>query len=325
MQIEDQLSAAIPEALAGKRLDQALAQMYPDFSRSRLQKWIKSGFVMVDGEQPRTRDTVYGGELVEIALEIQEETQWQPENIPLSIVYEDEAILVVNKPAGLVVHPGAGNLHGTLSNALLYYAPELKAVPRAGIVHRLDKDTSGLLVVARNHQAHHSLVQQLGERSVKREYLAIVQGVLTAGGTVDEPIGRHPKNRLRMAVLDPMRPGGHTAKEAISHYRVESKFSFHTLVRVSLETGRTHQIRVHMAYLHHPLVGDPVYGGRFRRPAGCSDRLAQALQQFKRQALHATQLGLLHPQSGEPMLWQVQMPEDMQHLISLLENEHDFQ
>lgn len=300
--------------MAGMRVDQALAELFPDFSRSRLQKWIKDGFVLVDGQKWRPKDSVIGGELIELLVAVDDETQWEAEPIALNIVYEDEQIIVINKPAGLVVHPGAGNKHGTLSNGLLHYFADIAIVPRAGIVHRLDKDTSGLLVVAKTLTAHKTLVEQLQKRDVKREYLALCNNVMTAGGTVDAPIGRHPTNRLRMAVRD-------NGKPAISHYRVEQRYRAHTLVRVNLDTGRTHQIRVHMAYIGYPLVGDVVYGGRLKIPPGSHEEFASALRNFKRQALHATSLGLQHPTSREWMQWQAEMPEDMQNLIEFAEQD----
>jgi len=293
-----------------------LAEIIPDFSRSRLQKWIKSGLVLVNGEQLRARDTVVGGELVELAIEIDEETSWKAEDIPLDVIFEDEQIIVVNKPAGMVVHPGAGNSSGTLSNALLYHHRQLVSVPRAGIVHRLDKDTSGLLVVAKTLSAHKNLVEQLQQRTVMREYLAFCYGVMTAGGTVDAPIGRHPTNRLRMAVRD-------NGKPAITHYRVKQRFRAHTLVQVNLETGRTHQIRVHMSYIHYPLVGDLIYGGRLRLPPDCSDEFAQQLRSFRRQALHATALELNHPHTGETLRYNADMPQDMKLLIDAAQRDSD--
>lgn len=298
----------IPEELAGKRLDQALAQLFPDYSRARLQRWVKEGQVTVNERQMRPRDTVYTGDhIVLVALQT-EETTWRAQELPLNIIYEDAAVLVINKPPGLVVHPGAGNMDGTLSNALLHHAPELESVPRAGIVHRIDKDTSGLLVVARTLKSQKSLVDQLQARAFEREYQAVVLGVMTAGGTVDAPIGRHPKNRLRQAVV----PGG---KEAITHYRVLERFRAHTYICVKLETGRTHQIRVHMTHINYPLVGDPTYGGRLRIPAGATPELEAVLRGFKRQALHAARLGIRHPDSGELMSWEAPLPEDMQALL----------
>ncbi|WAR44811.1 23S rRNA pseudouridine(1911/1915/1917) synthase RluD [Methylomonas rapida] len=311
------LTARVPDELAGMRLDQCLAEMFPDYSRSKLQTWIKAGRVLVDGEPMKGRDKLDGGEEIELDAEAEQVVEYDAEDIPLDIVYEDDALLIVNKPAGLVVHPAVGNWTGTLVNALLNHAPSLDTLPRAGIVHRIDKDTSGLLMVAKTLQAHSSLIEQLQERTINREYLALVKGWMTAGGTVDEPIGRHPVDRKRNAVR---RDG----KEAVTHYRLEQRFKRHTLIRVKLETGRTHQIRVHMAHIHYPLVGDQVYGGRFQMPADCTPALAEALRNFKRQALHAAKLGLDHPETGEYCEWEQPMPEDMQNLIQLLaENELD--
>ncbi len=306
------LQARVPDTLAGKRLDQILAELFSDFSRSRLQQWVKDGAVLVDGRPMRPRDKLFGGEEIVVQAKLEVETAFEPEPIPLQIVYEDEAILVINKPAGLVVHPAAGNWQGTLLNALLHHAPQLATVPRAGIVHRLDKETTGLLVVAKTLESQTALVEQLQARQFTREYDAVVNGVLTGGGTVNEPMGRHPVDRKRMAVV---RSGG---KPAITHYRVEERFRAHTHIKVRLETGRTHQIRVHMAYLRYPLVGDPVYGGRLRLPPASGERLQQMLRGFSRQALHASRLGLHHPQTGDYMEWQAPMPEDMQRLIAVL-------
>ncbi len=311
------LTARVPDELAGMRLDQCLAEMFPDYSRSKLQTWVKAGRVLVDGEVLKGREKLDGGEEIELDAEAEQVVEYDAEDIPLDIVYEDDAILIVNKPAGLVVHPAVGNWTGTLVNALLNHLPSLDTLPRAGIVHRIDKETSGLLMVAKTLQAHNSLVEQLQERSIHREYLALVKGWMTAGGTVDEPIGRHPVDRKRNAVR---RDG----KEAVTHYRLEQRFKRHTLIRVKLETGRTHQIRVHMTHINYPLVGDQVYGGRFQMPADCSPALAEALRSFKRQALHATKLGLEHPETGEYLEWEQPMPEDMQNLIKLLaDNELD--
>lgn len=299
------------------RLDQCLAEIFSDYSRSKLQTWLKDGRVLVDGEQRKGREKLDGGEEIELDAEAEQVVEYDAEDIPLDIVYEDESILIINKPAGLVVHPAVGNWTGTLVNALLNHVPSLDTLPRAGIVHRIDKDTSGLLMVAKTLQAHNSLVEQLQERTIHREYLALVKGWMTAGGTVDQPIGRHPVDRKRNAVR---RDG----KEAVTHYRLEQRFKRHTLIRVKLETGRTHQIRVHMAHINYPLVGDQTYGGRFQMPAECNPALADALRNFKRQALHATKLGLDHPETGEYMEWEQPMPEDMQNLIKLLtENELD--
>lgn len=300
------------------RLDQCLAEVFPDYSRSKLQTWIKAGRVLVDGEIMKGREKLDGGEEIELDAEAERVIEYAPQEIPLDIIYEDDSLLIVNKPAGLVVHPAVGNWDGTLVNALLNHVPSLDTLPRAGIVHRIDKDTSGLLMIAKTLQAHNSLVEQLQERSIHREYLALVKGWMTAGGTVDEPIGRHPVDRKRNAVV---RRGG---KEAITHYRLEQRFKRHTLIRVKLETGRTHQIRVHMTHINYPLVGDQVYGGRFQMPADCSPALAEALRNFKRQALHAAKLGLEHPETGEYCEWEQAIPEDMQNLLKLLaENELD--
>ena len=306
-----ELELSIPEAMRGRRLDQVLAELVDDYSRSRLQQWIRSGHVLLDGRVPQVRDKVTGGEHVRIDAVIEEQLTNEAEPIPLDIVYEDADLLVLNKPAGLVVHPAAGNPAGTLLNALLHHDPQLAALPRAGIVHRLDKCTSGLMMVARNLTAHKRLVDALQARSVKREYLTVVNTVLTAGGTIDAPVGRHPVDRKRMAVVN-------SGKAAVTHYRVEERFRAHTLVRVQLETGRTHQIRVHMAHRQMPVVGDPVYGGRLRLPKAASSELTECLKNFRRQALHATRLTLEHPRSGETLSWQVDVPPDMQTLIEAL-------
>ena len=305
----------IPEEYYGKRLDQTLAVLLPDYSRSRLQRWIREGRVLVDGQVFRPRDTVHGGEKVEVdAAESAEKSNCEPEDLPISVSYEDDDLIVLVKAAGMVVHPAAGNYSGTLQNALLFHYPDLIAIPRAGIVHRLDKDTSGLMVIARSLRAHSNLVEQLQTRQMGREYEAVVNGIMVAGGTVDEPIGRHPVDRKRMAVV-------RNGKQAITHYRVIKKFRQHTHIRVKLESGRTHQIRVHMSYIKYPLVGDPVYGGRRRIPAGASEQLIEQLDSFPRQALHAVQLELQHPADGKSMLWQSALPDDMRQLINLLADE----
>ncbi|GMQ88363.1 MAG: 23S rRNA pseudouridine(1911/1915/1917) synthase RluD [Gammaproteobacteria bacterium] len=309
-----QLEGQIPEASAGRRLDQALAELFPAYSRSRLQLWLKAGKVLLNQQPVVAKYRVVGGEQVLILAELEVQTEVQAQDIPLDVQYEDEHLLVLNKPAGLVVHPAAGNPDGTLQNALLHYDPQLATLPRAGIVHRLDKDTSGLMMVARNLAAHKSLVEQLQARTVHRAYLALVQRALTAGGTIDAPLGRHPRDRLRMAVVE-------SGKPAISHYRVLERFPAHTLVQVRLETGRTHQIRVHMAHIHCPLVGDPLYGGRLRIPRAASPALRDALSGFRRQALHATRLELNHPASGEAVSWEVGMPEDFSQLLDVLKSE----
>lgn len=307
-QVEE--SATVQETASGQRLDQAAAELFSSYSRSKLQAWIKSGELTVNGAKAKTRDKMLGGELLELKAELQEQGSWQPEAIDLDIVYEDSDILVLNKPMGLVVHPAAGNHTGTLLNALLHHCPDLIHVPRAGIVHRLDKDTTGLMVVAKTLEAHTDLVAQLQERSVSREYEAISQGVMTGGGMVEANIGRHPKQRTKMAVLN---FGG---KEAITHYRVIKRFDAYTHIRLKLETGRTHQIRVHMAHIGYPLVGDSAYAGRFKIPKGLDKALIEKLRSFPRQALHAAQLGLIHPTSGEYMEWDAELPADMVDLLA---------
>jgi 23S rRNA pseudouridine1911/1915/1917 synthase len=308
---EQILHAEVAPEQAGQRLDQVLAELFADFSRSRLTQWVKQGQVEVDGKQRKPRDKVMGGEQIVLRVVLERDERFEPEPIDLDIVYEDASILVINKPAGLVVHPASGNWQGTMLNALLHHDASLDTVPRAGIVHRLDKETSGLLVVARTLEAQTSLVGQLQERSLTREYDAVINGVLTGGGKVDAPIGRHPVDRKRMAVIQ-------SGKAAVTHYRVAERFRAHTHIKVKLETGRTHQIRVHMAYLKHPLVGDPVYGGRLRLPPASGELLQQTLRRFPRQALHASRLGLVHPQSGDYMEWQVPLPEDMVQLLAVL-------
>lgn len=305
------MSALVTLESGGQRLDQVAAQLFPEHSRSRLQAWIKDGSLTLDGRTVRPRDTVYGGEKIELDAEREIQGDWQPEAIALDVIYEDEALLVINKPAGLVVHPAAGHQDGTLLNALLHHAPELAKVPRAGIVHRLDKDTTGLMVVAKTLESQTDLVNQLQARTVTREYECVVVGVMTAGGKVDQPIARHGTNRQKMAVM----VGG---KQAVSHYRVISRFRAHTHVKVKLETGRTHQIRVHMSYINYPLVGDQTYGGRMRIPAGATPELIAMLREFPRQALHARRLELEHPVDGRHMAWEVGRPEDMQQLLALL-------
>jgi len=306
-----QLSLTIPPEHAGQRLDQTLAALLPEYSRSRLKAWIESGEILVDGAVRRPRDKVGGGESVVLAATLSEDTRAVAQPIPLVLVHEDKHLIVVDKPAGLVVHPGAGNPDRTLQNALLALDPALAALPRAGIVHRLDKDTSGLLVVARTLPAHTALVRMLGDREVHREYEAVCRGVMTAGGTVDAPIARHPTDRVRMAVRD----GG---RESVTHYRVIRRYEGYTHVRVQLETGRTHQIRVHLAHAGYPIVGDRVYGGRLTLPKGASEALRQALRDFPRQALHATRLHFDHPVTGKPIECRSPLPADMLALLEAL-------
>ncbi len=301
----------LPYALAGLRLDQALARLLPQYSRARIQSWIAAGRVRVDGRLPRGRDVVAGGERAAIEAHFPAEGRVSAEPLSLELAFEDRALLVVNKPAGLVVHPGAGNPEHTLQNALLAFDASLAQVPRAGLVHRLDKDTSGLLMVARTPEVHTALVSALRAREIHREYLALCLGVMTGGGTIDVPIGRHRTQRTRMAV----RADG---REAVTHYRIERRFPAHTLARVELETGRTHQIRVHLAHIGYPVVGDPAYGGRRQRPRGATPEVAAALRAFARQALHATRLTLGHPLTGRPLTVEAGLPADMAQLIEVL-------
>lgn len=311
-----QLAAEVPFDLGGQRLDQIAAQLFPEHSRSRLSGWIKDGRLTVDGAVLRPKDIVHTGSRLALDVELEAQGEWKAQDIELDIVYEDEHILVIDKPAGLVVHPAAGHQDGTLLNALLHHVPGLVNVPRAGIVHRLDKDTTGLMVVAKTLEAHTNLVSQLQARSVSRVYEAIVVGVIVSGGKIDAPISRHGVMRQKMAVVS-------TGKQAISHYRVLERFRSHTHTRVKLETGRTHQIRVHMSHIGFPLVGDPVYGGRFRIPPGASPTLVESLRDFPRQALHARFLELEHPASGVRMKWESPLPDDFTWLLSLLRQDNE--
>lgn len=304
------LQATVTPELAGSRLDQAAAQLFPAYSRERLKQWIQDGTLTLDGEQAKPKEKVMGGEMLVVDVIIEDETVALAEDIPLDIVHEDDQLLVLNKPAGLVVHPGAGNSQGTLMNALLHHEPSLSQLPRAGIVHRLDRDTTGLMVVAKTLTAHTSLVAQLSDKRVYREYEAVCYGNMTAGGTVEAPIDRHPHDRVKMAVVAGGRP-------AVTHYRILQRFPNHTHVRVQLETGRTHQIRVHMAHIGYPLVGDPVYA-RLRFPKGASFELNEKLKTFTRQALHARRLGLVHPGTGESCLWECELPADFVSLLDAI-------
>lgn len=304
----------LPDSLAGERLDVALAQLLPQYSRARLQRWIDDGRVLLGGVAPSRRELVQPGARVRIEAEFvaDDRVSAGAPAVPFRVVHRDASIFIIDKPPGLVVHPGAGIQEGTLQNALLELDPKLARVPRAGIVHRLDKDTSGLLVVARTPEAQATLVRALAERDMGREYLALCQGVMTGGGTVNEPIGRHRTQRTRMAVRG-------DGREAVTHYRVEKRFAAHTLVRVQLETGRTHQIRVHLAHIGHPVVGDPVYAGRRRMPAGLSPVVREAVSSFGRQALHAARLTLTHPKSGKDVSFESPLPKDFAKLLKILE------
>jgi len=310
----DLLEMQVPIEHGGLRLDQALVKLFPEYSRSRLQDWIEQGLVTVNGVPGSVKQKVWGGEAVCVLPQIHPSEQpYAAEDIPLDIVYEDDAIMVIDKPVGLVVHPGSGNWQGTLLNALLHHAPQLADVPRAGIVHRLDKDTSGLMVVAKTLVAQTALIRQMQARSVKREYLALVWGELDRDYTVNVPIGRHPSQRVKMAVTE-------SGKEAVTHIRIETRFPYCTLVRCRLETGRTHQIRVHMTHIGHPLVGDSVYQ---RGTQKCAPPLRELLNGFPRQALHATQLALNHPVTGERMEFHSPLPEDMEELLEHIDEAGD--
>jgi len=304
-------SIQVPDEHGGRRFDQIATACFGDFSRAKLQEWIRGGSLLVDGTPRKPSDKLFGGEQLTLSVTISCDTEWVAEDIPLDVVYEDDDIIVINKPANLVVHPAAGNYTGTVLNALLHHYPDNAALPRAGIVHRLDKDTTGLMVVARTLEAHTDLVAQLQERTVHREYDAVVRGVMTGGGSVDAPIGRHPQNRLKMAVVR----GG---KPSVTHYRVVQRFRAHTHVRLNLQTGRTHQIRVHMSHQHFPLVGDDLYGGGLKLPKSCPTSLENALRAFRRQALHARKLGLIHPTTGEYLEWEIPLSEDFQTLLTTL-------
>ena len=303
----------ISEDDAGKRLDVLLAELFPEYSRSRLKLWIEQGQVLVNGQNAKPKYKISGDEEIQLTVQsIESEENCVAEDIPLDIVHQDESIIVINKAADFVVHPAAGHYSGTVMNALLHFDPSLAEIPRAGIVHRLDKDTTGVMVVARNLRAHKYLVDQIQKHEVEREYQAIVFGVLTGGGMVDQPIGRHPRDRIKMAVRE-------NGREAITHYRLLKRFREHSHVKVQLETGRTHQIRVHMSHLRHPIVGDPVYAGRHRVPPGAAQELLDFLQHFKRQALHAWRLSFIHPETGEAVSYEAPLPDDMQKLLALLD------
>jgi 23S rRNA pseudouridine1911/1915/1917 synthase len=303
----------IPETHAHERLDQALAKLMPEFSRTQIKAWIEAENVLVNGKPAKAKHKIKGGETISIEAFLKPQPQWEAQDIPVPIVYEDDALMIINKPIGMVVHPGAGNTSSTLLNALLHHAPQLQDLPRAGIIHRLDKNTSGLLVIAKTPTALKHLSQQIKKRSLLREYQAIVYGTLISGGTIAAPIGRHHLQRKRMAVSE-------TGKTAVTHYRVTEKYRAHTRLSIRLETGRTHQIRVHMAHIHHPIVGDAAYGGRVRLSKGMTPELIQIVRQFKRQALHAFALGLTHPTTLEFMRFECDLPDDMKQLIQALRN-----
>ena len=307
----EKLKIIIPERMTGQRLDVALSEMLPDYSRSKITAWIKSGEALINHKPFKPKDKVNGSEMVELTISQKQNNDWVGEDIPLNVIFEDDDIIVLNKTVGLVTHPGAGNWSGTLANALLHYEPKLATLDRAGIVHRLDKNTSGLMVVARNEKSQKYLVEQLQKHSVSREYSAIVYGHMVAGGTIDEPIGRDTKDRVKQAVSS-------HGKEAVTHYRVIDRYQNHTHIKAILETGRTHQIRVHLSHIGYPLMGDPMYGGKVRFPKKADVILKEAIVNFKRQALHARKLTLTHPISGELMSWKAPLPEDMLALLDVL-------
>lgn len=310
------LTAKIPAELAGKRLDQVLAALFPDHSRSRLQNWVKQAKVTVDGKVLRNKDKVQADAEIVIDAKLEQQGDWQSEPIELDVIHADASCIVVNKPCGLVVHPGAGNWDGTLVNALLHYDPELANLPRAGIIHRLDKETSGLLIIARTLKAHTYLVNAMQEREIHREYAAVINGSIISGGTIDKPIGRHPVQRKKMAILE-------TGKPAITHYRLIERFAAHSFIRVILDTGRTHQIRVHMASIKHPLVGDPTYGSRLILPKNASEELISALRRFQHQALHAWKIEFLHPEDQRKISLECPLPQDLENLVTLLRENAD--
>ncbi len=301
----------LPEEASGQRLDQVLAKLLPDYSRVMIQNWLKTGEATLNNKKVKPKTLVSGGEILSIDTQLEAKTSWAAQALPLKIIFEDEAVIIVNKPIGLIVHPGNGNPDNTLVNALLHHDPSLESLPRAGLIHRLDKDTSGLVVIAKTLAAYHKLSRQLKARSLHREYQTIVSGTLISGGTIEAPIARHPIHRKHMAIVETGRP-------AITHYRIIEKFRAHTHLKVRLETGRTHQIRVHMAYIQHPIIGDATYGERLRLPKAASMALTNALQQFKHQALHADEIGFIHPLTGEERIWKIELPEDFQKLLACL-------
>ena len=307
----DIIKVILPKRFNGQRIDSAMAEMLPNLSRSKITSSIKAGDALLNGRKFKPKDKANGEEIINFNIKIKNNNQWAAENISLDIIYEDEDILIINKPSGLVTHPGPGNWRGTLANALLHYNADLSILDRAGIVHRLDKNTSGLMVVAKNPKSQKYLVEEFQAHSVEREYSAIVYGNMISGGTVDDPIARDPKERIKQAV----RVNG---KEAVTHYRVIDRYENHTHIKALLETGRTHQIRVHLSHIGYPLVGDPLYGGRLRFPKKAREEIKEALKAFQRQALHSKKLTLKHPTSGDEMSWKIELPEDMSMLLNAL-------
>lgn len=308
---ETSFKLAILADMEGMRVDRALADLLPEYSRAAIQDWLKQGNIMLQDKRMKPSDRLRGGETLQISIPPQKPAEWEAQKIPLELAYSDDHLIVIKKPAGLVVHPGAGNPDQTLLNALLYFDPTLRYLPRAGIVHRLDKDTSGLMVIARTELVRQYLIEQIKDRQVSRRYLAVINGLPVSGETIDQPIGRHHHDRLRMAVTD-------RGKPAVTHIRIKQKFRSQSLVEALLETGRTHQIRVHLAWRGFPLVGDPLYGGRVKLPPSAEEQVVNCLQGFGRQALHAYHLSLVHPESQKNLTWQLEMPEDMDNLVRIL-------
>ncbi|MCL9684641.1 23S rRNA pseudouridine(1911/1915/1917) synthase RluD [Legionella maioricensis] len=315
-----QKQITVPREYHSQRVDSVLAQLLPEYSRSQISNWIKTGAITMNHKPCKPKDKTLGGDLIELNVDFVEAdpdfNRCEPEDIPLNVIFEDEEVLVLNKPAGLVVHPGAGNREHTLVNALLHHAPGLKHLPRAGIIHRLDKDTTGLLIVAKSLTAHTSLIRQMQAREIQRHYITLVQGHIISGGTIDTGFGRHPRNRLKMTVTG-------QGRQAITHYTVKKQYKDFTLLDVSLMTGRTHQIRVHLAYINHPVVGDQLYGGRMRFPANASEQLKTVLQQFKRQALHACSIAFYHPQTDEELTFQAPLPDDFKLLLNTMDQHYE--